>query len=94
MVDGELLASRDIPHAHQKDVATCAHIRLAGRRRPLMLWGLSVEGRAGGTALHAPIYRFYGVMVVANASVVRVSGLPLVCMKTDLNALPLFASPM
>ena len=31
MVDGELLAGRDIPHAHQKDVATYVHIRLAGR---------------------------------------------------------------
>jgi hypothetical protein len=65
-----------------------------GGRRPLMLWGLSVEGRVGGTTLHAPIYRFYGVMVVANASVVRLFVSPLVCMKTDLNALPLFASPM
>jgi len=52
----------------------------------------AVEGRAAGAALHAPIYGFYGVIVVANASV-RLLVSPLVCMKTDLNAVPSFASP-
>jgi hypothetical protein len=49
----------------------------------------AVEGRAAGAALRACVY---GVMVVANTSV-RLLVLPLVCTKTDLNAVPLLASP-
>ena len=57
-----------------------------GQQLPLA----AAEGRAAGAALRAFIY---GVIVVANASV-RLFVLPLlVCTKTDLKAVPLFASP-
>ena len=62
--------------------------KVTGARRGLRL--VAVEGRAGGAALHVP---GYGVIVVANTSV-RLLVLPLlVCTKTDLNAVPLFAGP-
>ena len=62
--------------------------QVTGARRGLRL--AAVEGRAGGAALHVS---GYGVIVVANTPVRLLVLALLACTKTDLNAVPLFASP-
>jgi hypothetical protein len=54
----------------------------------------SLRVGGGNRTTAAPLRAFiYGVIVVANASVRLFVSPLLVCMKNDLNAVPLFASP-